>query len=205
MKKIILIISLLVSYSVYAEVALHFDRQGDFIPPDLVLQERGLKAYDQGFLKSSKSYFKKSVKFGNDQSKYFLALVFFQNKNWDKAYAWLQLIDGHVQGKDALMKKVESILTESELEESMNVLSKLKKEYNDNSIMKRRNKWRKSLRGTGSHISGIDTLEIKHNITNLPITNKDFKNQIQSYLDEYRYSKEFVKLSAIKDIENNEY
>lgn len=186
MKKTLLILSLVLSFSVYSEVALQFNIRGEFIPPDVVLQERGLKAYEKGFLKSSKADLKKSAKFGNDRSKYLLALLNIQNNNWVKAYAWLKLINGSMQSKDELMKEIESTLSKTELAESTSVFKELKKDYNDKSSFKRRNKWERSLQGTGSHISGIDTMKIKRYKTNMPITSFEFKKQVHSYVHEYK-------------------
>jgi hypothetical protein len=206
MKKILLLLSLILSVPAYSEIGLKFNMHGEFIPPDMILQARGLKAYEKGFFESSKINFKKSAKFGNDRSKYLMALLSFQDKDWANGYAWLKLIKGSMDNKNSLMNKVEAMLTENELADSLTIFKDLKKEYNDNSSLRRRNKWERSLQGVGTHISGIDAMTLRNVSMNTgdnsqPVTGYQLQKQLETYIYEYQ-PKGVVEMGVIKEIEN---
>lgn len=207
MKKIMTILLLTLTVSAIAEIGLQFNLHGEFIPPDMVLQARGLEQYEGGYIDSATKNFKKSAKFGNDRSKYLLALLNFQNKNWVTGYAWLGLISESMENKDGLMQKVGTLLTTEELALSVQMLEQLKKEYNDTSSFKRRNKWERSLKGSGTHISGIDAMSLRgvttqYGDTSIPVTSYELKKQVETYVYEY-VPRGIVEMGVIKAIENN--
>lgn len=153
---------LFVSAVSIADVKIVFDDKGEFIPPDLILQARGLDYYSDGYMESAFRNFKDSAKFGNERSKYLLALLNFQNKDWARGYAWLNLLKGSIENRDLLLNKIKPMLSDNELEQSERILASLKKEYNDITSYSRRNKWDRSFQGTGTHIRGIRAATLRN-------------------------------------------
>jgi hypothetical protein len=189
MKKTITLMLILFTLNANSDVQILFDDMGKFIPPDIILQARGLEYYEDGYLESAMMNFKESAEFGNERSKYLIALMHFQNKQWATGYAWLNILKSSVENKDKLLKKIKPMLSEDELAKSKNILKQLKSEYNDISSFNRRNKWDRSFKGTGTKISGISAATIR-NVTmdmgDTNITPQMIRKQIyENYVIEY--------------------
>jgi hypothetical protein len=189
MKKTITLVLILFTLNANSDVQILFDDMGKFIPPDIILQARGLEYYEDGYLESAMMNFKESAEFGNERSKYLIALMHFQNKQWATGYAWLNILKSSVENKDKLLKKIKPMLSEDELAKSKNILKQLKSEYNDISSFNRRNKWDRSFKGTGTKISGISAATIR-NVTmdmgDTNITPQMIRKQIyENYVIEY--------------------
>lgn len=206
MKKQIGLIILMLSMAASAEIGLQFNIHGEFIPPDMILQARGIDSYEKGFIDSSVANFKKSAKFGNERSKYLLAMLSFQEKNWPEGYAWLKLIKGNVENKDGLMEKVTNMLTQEEFLTSERILQGLKKEYNENESLRRRDKWERSLQGVGTRIRGIDAMTMR-DVTmafgdfSKPVYSYDIKQKVRDYVFEYQ-PRGIVEMGVIEEIES---
>jgi len=158
MKMLIIICSLVLTMIASAEIGLKFDRHGDFVPPDQFLQARGFKSYLNGNVGKSINILKKSAKFGNDLSKYYIALMYFEKKDWTQGYAWLKLIDQPVKDSDELTQNYKAALSDNELQVSINLLQQLQKDYNPVASLQRRSQWERSLTVTGTRLTGIDAL-----------------------------------------------
>jgi hypothetical protein len=158
MKTLIILCALLFTISAFAEIGLKFNRLGEFVPPDKVLQARGFKSYLDGDIGKSINLLKSSAKFGNDVSKYYIALMYFEKKDWTQGYAWLNLINQPVKGSDALISKYKVALSEKELLISSKLIQQLQKEYNPVASLQRRSKWERSIKVTGTRLTGIDAL-----------------------------------------------
>lgn len=189
MKKTITLVLILFTLNANSDVQILFDDMGKFIPPDIILQARGLEYYEDGYMESAMMNFKESAEFGNERSKYLIALMHFQNKQWATGYAWLNILKSSVENKDKLLKKIKPMLSEDELAKSKNILKQLKSEYNDISSFNRRNKWDRSFKGTGTKISGISAATIR-NVTmdmgDTNITPQMIRKQIyENYVIEY--------------------
>jgi hypothetical protein len=190
MKKILTMIMILFTLNASSDVQVMFDDMGKFIPPDMILQARGLDYYEGGYLDSALMNFKESAEFGNERSKYLIALMHFQNKDWATGYAWLNLLKTSVENRDKLLKKIKPMLSNIELTHSENILKQLKSEYNDITSFNRRNKWDKSFKGTGTKISGIRAATLRNasmdmggygNITPQMIRKQIYENYIVEY------------------------
>jgi len=189
MKKTIILVLVLFTLNANSDVQILFDDMGKFIPPDMILQARGLEYYEDGYLESAMMNFKESAEFGNERSKYLIALMHFQNKQWATGYAWLNLLKSSVENKDKLLKKIKPMLSEDELVQSQNILKQLKSEYNDISSFNRRNKWDRSFKGTGTKISGISAATIRNvsmdmgdtNITPQMVRKQIYENYVLEY------------------------
>ena len=153
----ILLIILITSLSTQAKVGLKFNNLGVFIPPDEILQQRGVAEYRQGHLDSSIATLKRSVQLGNDMSKYILALIYLEKEQWTTGHAWLNFVNQPIDNRDQLIKKFNSQLTKEELKVAAAETMRLKKQYSNESIYKHRIKWQKTITFTGSHIPGIKT------------------------------------------------
>jgi len=157
---LITLMMLCISISASADIALRFNYMGEFVPPDKILQERGVKDYENGKLISSISHFERSAKFGNEMSKYMIALIHFEKKDWVTGYAWLRIVQKPIDDRDELLNKFSDLLTKEEIRISNKKLESLKLTYNNYESFKRRKKWEKSIHLSGTHISGL------HNISN---------------------------------------
>ena len=187
MKINIVICSLLISMCVVADVGIHFNNQGEFIPPDVYLQSRGLKQYQNGAVNDAMATLKGSAQFGNDLSKYIVAMIYFEKKDWVTGYTWLNLVDKPVEDRDILLKKFNSQLTKKELELSQAKLVELKKQYNDLVSLQRRDKWERSIVATGTRISGIKAYvnrNINIGIGGVPVSSYKLSRQILNYVHE---------------------
>jgi hypothetical protein len=161
MKMKILLIILITSLSAQAKVGLKFNNLGVFIPPDEILQQRGVEEYRQGHLDSSISNLKRSVRLGNDMSKYILALIYLEKEQWTTGHAWLNFVNHPIDDRNQLIKKFNSQLSKEELKVAAAKTMRLKKLYSNESIYNRRIKWQKTITFTGSHIPGIKTAAAK--------------------------------------------
>ena len=173
--------------SVVADVGIHFNNQGEFIPPDVYLQSRGLKQYQNGSINDAMATLKSSAEFGNNLSKYIVAMIYFEKKDWVTGFAWLNLVDKPIEDRDALLKKFNSQLTKQELGLYQAKLIELRKEYNDLVSLKRRDKWERSIVATGMHISGIKAYanrNISIGIGGVPISTYKLSREILNYVYE---------------------
>lgn len=180
-----IICSFLISMYAVADINIHFTNHGEFIPPDVYLQSRGLKQYQNGAINSAMATLKSSAKFGNNLSKYIVSMIYFEKKDWVTGYAWLNLVDKPVEDRDVLLKKFNSQLTKQEHELSQVKLIQLKKEYNDLVSLKRRDKWERSIVATGTHISGIKAYanrNISIGIGGVPISTYKLSKEILNYV-----------------------
>ncbi len=91
----------------------------------------GLEAYKSGSLNDAMKLFKKSARLGNNMSKYLTALVYFENNEPIKGYAWLQLLEQPVDQSADLLNKLSKVLTEDEKSMAAAQLVDLKKKYNN--------------------------------------------------------------------------
>ncbi len=152
------ILILLCMTSAHAELGLEFNRKGEFVPPDLILQNRAVNSYRDGDINDAMSQFKHSARFGNEYSKYLVASLYFEKKNWIDGYAWLNLLKQPIDKSDALKEKIEASFSKQQIEASANKFASLEKEFNDETSLKRRKKWERSLRSVGTNLRGIDAM-----------------------------------------------
>lgn len=158
-KKItVLTFILLFITSVNAELGLEFNRKGEFVPPDLILQNRAVNSYRDGDMKDAMNLFKQSARFGNEYSKYLVASLYFEKKNWTDGYAWLRLLKEPLDKSEAIKKQIEKSFSQQQMEVANNKFISLEKEFNDETSLKRRQKWERSLRSVGTNLRGIDAM-----------------------------------------------
>lgn len=155
------ILLFIISFSAHSEIDLKFNFMGEFVPPGKILQERGLRDYKNGNLNSSFKNFKRSAKFGNEMSKYLIALLYFEKKDWVTGYAWLNMVKEPIDQRDQLIKKFNAQLTKKELAISHDKLSQLQQEYSKMNIYDRRVKWQRKIRLTGTNIPGLQRIGSK--------------------------------------------
>ena len=129
----------------------------------------------------------------------------FQDKDWATGYAWLELIKDSNEDDNGLKQRVKSMLTPEELNYSVKILEKLRTEYNDETSFKRRNKWERSIKGIGTHISGVNAMTIRNVAMNFGdasgnVQSYDIQKEVHNYVEEY-VPKGIVTLDVIKEIE----
>ena len=210
MKTIITTYFLILSISALADVGIHFNNQGEFIPPDVYLQTRGLEMYQQGYLNNALGVLKQSAEFGNDLSTYIISMIYFEQKNWITGYAWLKLVDEPIEDRDMLLKKFKSQLTKQELELSQAQFIELRKQYNDKVSFNRRNKWERNIVAPGTHIKGIGAYD-KRNIVislnsagaNVPVSPISLKRQVLNYVQEIE-PEGIIIMGEIKEVDDVE-
>ena len=188
MKILITICSLILTTLASAEIGLKFNKHGEFMPPDQVLQARGFKSYLKGDIGKSINILKSSAKFGNDLSKYYIALMYFEKKDWMQGYVWLKLINRPVKDSDELTHKYKASLSKIELEASLKLIQQLQKEYNPVESLQRRNQWERSIKVTGTRLTGIDALarrNIKLSIgdEHIPVEASAIRNAVKHYIN----------------------
>jgi|GEM_PF-3478152 len=173
-----------------AEVGLEFDRNGHIKRPDDIILIRGVKNEKKDKLKKAMRDYKLSAEFGNNKAMFFISLLHFQEKKWDHAYAWLRLMTEEFGDSRKLILDVKLLLQQSELLRSNKILSKLRLKYNKEFFFKRRERWNKSIKITGTHVRGLELVhdvDIYYggsnnlNIVNLDMARKEMKNYIYDY------------------------
>lgn len=216
MKKKLLALMLTASFAAYSDIGLKFNYMGQFVPPDQILQNRGLESYQDGFHNVALGHLKNSVEFGNDMSKYIISLMYFEKKDWINGYAWLKLLNNPVENSEEIAAKFDKNLTAQELLLVKQRHETLKSEYNDYTILQRREKWRRSLKFTGSHLRGIKALSNRNVLISaggfagrfgsnpnglenlsLRVDNATIPKTLSYYLNEYLPANE-IKMGKIK-------
>jgi len=188
MKIKITLLMLILTMTAMADIGLNFNRKGEFVPPDIILQNRAVEYYKDGNVNEAMQNFKSSAKFGNNNSKYYIAHLYFKDKNWTAGYAWLKLMNTPIEKSDALITKFQSLLTKSELTSSAKTLEALMIDYNDKKSLERRRKWEKSFKGIGSNIPGIDAM-MRRNIRltvgegDLPVESTVIRRTVKKYVE----------------------
>lgn len=157
-----LLISASFCINAHADIGLKFTNSGEFITPGKILQDRGVEHFKDGYKNRAIKEFKRSAKFGNDMSKYLVAMLYFEDKDWTTAHAWLKLIKNPVEQSSAVLAKLDKALTSNEHKLADQKLKNLKLEYGDLAVYQRRHKWQKSIKFTGSHISGFKSIDQKN-------------------------------------------
>jgi hypothetical protein len=188
MKLLFTILLLTLTVSALADIELKFNRRGEFVSPDVLLQQRGLKAYRNGHKSEAVRLLKSSSKFGNDLSKYLTALIYFEDKNFTTGYAWLKLIRNPVEDSDKLIKKYDSQFNKSELATSNATFNQLENDYNDEANLQRRKKWVNSISVVGSHMKGINALSNRNIVlgvgdAGLPVVNTRVRDMVSDYVN----------------------
>ena len=188
MKIKITLLMLILTMTAMADIGLNFNRKGEFVPPDMILQNRAIEYYQDGKISEAMQNFKRSARFGNNHSKYYIAHLYFEEKNWITGYAWLKLINKPIEKSAALSKKIQSLLAKNELILSAKTLEALSADYNDEKALKRRQKWEKSFKGVGSNIPGIDAM-MRRNIRltvgegDLPVESTVVRRVVKKYVE----------------------
>ncbi|WP_395374283.1 hypothetical protein [Marinicella sp. W31] len=191
MKKTILILLLSLAFTSIAKtnIGLYFDEHGELIPPDQILVARALKQDQDGYKDLAMRYLKEAAAFGNDQAKYFTGLLYIQQKDWINGYAWLKLVHSGTGDIDTLRPKIETLISDDEKQQAELVFQGLKEEYSTIAGFEKRDKWRRSIRPTGSRIGG------GKNFRSVNITTGSGAivqgNQLEKMLDTFTYDYEF--------------
>jgi hypothetical protein len=196
--------------SALADIDIHFNNQGDFISPDVYLQSRGLALYQQGYINNAMGVLKQSAEFGNNLSKYIIAMLYFEQKNWITGLAWLKLVEEPIEDRDMLLKKFKSQLSKQELELSQAHFIELQKLYNNGVSFNRRNKWERSIVATGTHIKGIKAYASRNIVIginsvggNIPISSIRLRRQVLNFVQEIEPEGTII-MGEIKELDETE-
>lgn len=208
MKKLLTIAFVFSFTNLYAEIGLKFDDNGHFVGPDIVYLRRAMRADNRGFQESATMNYKKAAEFGNNKAKYFLGLMYLQNKDWPNGYAWLRLVDEDIANIKTLLPQVESLIRESELESSNQLLVKLKDKHSLVNEQKRRLKWSNSLKTTGSRTNQKDSVRmntikdqglLEQSGSRVPVG--EASRGVKQFVYNYKSVKTDVDMGEIKEIE----
>lgn len=214
MNKILLVVLVLISNNSTSKIGLKLDIHGGLINPDHLLLKRALVAEKEGYLDSATSYYKKAARFGNDNAKYFLGMLYLKQKDWANGYAWLRLVDGEFANLSTLIPKIQSLIKPRELKSSNEIYKDIKSLYSDESALKRREKWKRSIKLTGSRIGGIDPISNVVIIYDAPfgvsgandgksLYASEILKSIDTFIYEYKPIRTKVILNEIELIDEN--
>lgn len=210
-RKILLIVFIFLNTClVQAEVGLQFDKFGHIKRPDNIILIRGIKHEKKQNLKKAMRDYKLSAEFGNNKAMFFISLLYFQQKQWDYAYAWLRLMNEGFTNSKQLTADVKLLMHEKELQISNHVLAELKEKYNPKSFLKRREHWNNSIKITGTHIRG---LELVHDVdiyyggalNNMNRVNLEMaKQEMENYIYDYKSIESIITMGEIVPVEDTE-
>ena len=185
----ILLLALAFASTAKTRVGLYFDDHGKLIPPDQILVARALKQDQDGYKELAMRYLKEAAAFGNDQAKYFTGLLYIQQKDWINGYAWLKLVHSGTGDIDTLRPKVETLISEEEKQQAEVIYTNLKEEYSTLAGFEKRDKWRRSIRPTGSRIGGSKNMRSVNITTGSGAIVQG--NELEKMLDTFTYDYEF--------------
>jgi hypothetical protein len=156
--KIIASMLLLVFSLADASNRIHFNKHGDIVKPDFEQVRLGLIDSKKGQHEAAMIRYMKAAKFGNYYAITLIAAQYIEQQEHVKALAWLHLIDlNKTQQRDVViqtLKLLETKLNTQDLQAAANLNQKLVATYGHEAAFKYREKWKKSLLFTGSHIRG---------------------------------------------------
>jgi len=194
MKKYILIVSVIFSSLATArEYGLHFDDNGNMIRPDQVFLAQGMSDDKAGFKASALKNFKKSAEYGNYLSMSLIGLYSMQEKDYVNALAWYKLVSLDKIPNGAYVKQMmdnlEKVMSPQELKKANQLKAELAETYGTYPTLLRREKWKKSLKFTGTHLKGYvpPFLTIQLN-SGMVVTGSDVKRQIENFTYNYEFN-----------------
>lgn len=137
---------------------LHFSQAGDLIEPDEYYIFQAVKNEKDGFKKSARKYFQRAASYGNTFGIFYTGLLYLQEDEVVKGYAWLTLVDTKrfpfASRVKSLRSKLEAQLNSQELEQSKVFAEKLNHFYGATAGFNRRLHWSRNFKLTGSNIKG---------------------------------------------------
>ena len=207
MKKVIILLLFVCSFSVSAgiRIGMKFNDHGELIPPDQILIRYALKSDKDGFKESAMRFLKESARYGNQEARYFVGLLYLQQKDWARGYAWLKLVRPGVFDLERLRPKVESLMTTEEKAQADITHKQLKGEYSDLAGLAKREAWRRKLSFTGTRIKGgknIINFRIQ-TASGAVVAEKQLEDMLDSFVYEYDYNLGNVKLGTLELIEES--
>ncbi len=208
---------------VVGKYGLHFDMDGKIIKPDEYYLVRASENINKGFNESALKNFRKAASYGNTLGAYYSGLLYLQDNDAIRGYAWLNIANAKgFEFKDKitdLLWKLEQQMSDMELGNAKGFLQKLDKVYGVEPTLKRRLKWTRGFKLTGSNVSGNVTRGTKirtdmsagsgglvnfHETTktNTLIDNMNKKEELSSFV--YHYKNDFRLTEGevnVRDIE----
>lgn len=199
-----LILLLLIGSSAQAvRLGMNFDAEGRLIGPDEYLLLTGLKAHHKNRDKDALWRFEEAAQFGNKHAMFYAGVLQLKAGDYITGYAWLMLAGEGIVNNDQLLPAVQVEMTPAMLTESTALLAKLKQQYNVQSAIDRRIKWKKSLTFTGSIIRGHVpvgyTMSLPHNKV---LSAPELRERLDDFVFEYKYDLGHVKLGELDLIED---
>lgn len=178
---------------------LHFNQQGEVIEPDEYYFFHGVNDEADGFKNSARKQFQRAASYGNTFGFYYTGLLYLQEAQNIKGYAWLSMVDTqnfpYAANVKDLLFKLESGFDQNAMQQAKDYITALDEYYGVEATFQRRLKWSKNFKLTGSHIKGHipNSLSIQTDWTtsdsiskfNTNLSAKVIENSIKSFVYEY--------------------
>jgi len=193
------------------EKGLHFDNTGKIIAPDQEYMWQGYKDEKDGFRDSALKNFKKAAEFGNYHAMSLVGLYMLHDKDYTMAHAWLNLINldkfPNREYMNDIIKGLENLMTSDELQKAKLAKAELLETYGNYPALLRREKWKKSMRFTGTRIKGHIPPHLTFTLNSGVVVNgSDAKHQVDNFVYEYEFDigQGEVTLDDVEIIEDNQ-
>lgn len=143
---------------VVGKFGLHYNKAGEIIKPDEYYFFQAMENTEDGYQESALKNFRKAASYGNTFGTYYTGLLYLQDDDQIKGHAWLTMANtkGFVF-KDKisdLLTKLDHQMSHGELDEAKKFHNALKEVYGVEASLKRRLKWSRNFKITGTNISG---------------------------------------------------
>ena len=227
MNKSIFFLAFLLAFSVHSKnddeisvgsYGLHFNELGEVVNPDEYYTYLGAKDHYDGLNKSAINNFKRAASYGNTFAMHFVGLLYLQENDNVRGYAWLSLVPTnkgpYAEKTSALLDKLNQTLSPDELSRAEELKAKLLETYDVANTFERRLAWSKDFKLTGTHLKGrvpnhlaiITTPQIGYgNVGNMTVSNassetlkKSLRNFVYEYKLDFRLQDGLVEQGEIK-------
>ena len=218
MNKFILISAFLLSFSVHSKnddeisvgnYGLHFNELGEVVKPDEYYTYLGAKDHYDGLNKSAINNFKRAASYGNTFAMHFVGLLYLQENDNVRGYAWLSLVPTnkgpHAEKTSALLDKLNQTLSPDELSQAEELKAKLLETYDVANTFERRLAWSKDFKLTGTHLKGrvpdhlrIVTTQFGGGNASSETLKKSLNNFVYEYKLDFRLQDGLVEQGEIK-------
>ena len=207
---------------IVGKFGLYFYKSGEMIKPDEYYFFEAIENTEKGLKESALKNFRKAASYGNTFGTYYTGLMYLQDENRMKGYAWLTM--ANVKGFifkdkiDELLWKLDNQMSEGELNQAKQYNEELNSVYGVKATFERRLKWSRNFRLAGTRIKGHVPTGIqvqtdhfdqsKGGLINPKVTSLYMKKQIKEFVYEYpmdyRLEHGNVILNEFKLIENQD-
>lgn len=203
------------------DYSLHFNQAGEVIKPDEYYVYKAVHDNEDGFKNSALKNFQKAASYGNTFALYYTGLLYLQEEEYVKGYAWLKMVETnnfpHADNTLDLLNKLNKQLNAEDIKSANSLLTELSKVYGAQPAFARRKAWSKNFKLTGSNIKGYvpHRLQIQTDLSHGKITRMNtnvspvhieraIKTFVFEYELDYRISNGDVKLSDFEILEEDE-